>query len=100
MADATTIAEFVTRLEAYLGQVTGGAVRLSNVTRLTGGASRDTWSLDATIEGGSEAGAHRLILRPESRLRKVTAGSIVEEILNEVSVPVIQAEEEPEHPLR
>ena len=63
MADATTIAEFASRLEAYLGQLTGGAVRLSNVTRLTGGASRDTWSLDASIDGGLEAGLHRLILR-------------------------------------
>jgi MoxR-like ATPase len=32
--------------------------------------------------------AHRLILKPESRLRKVTAGSVVEEILADVSVPV------------
>jgi MoxR-like ATPase len=31
---------------------------------------------------------HRLILRPESRLRKVTAASIVHEILSEVSVPM------------
>jgi MoxR-like ATPase len=32
--------------------------------------------------------AHRLILKPESRLRKVTAASVVEEILADVSVPV------------
>jgi MoxR-like ATPase len=31
---------------------------------------------------------HRLILKPESRLRKVTAASVVEEILGDVSVPV------------
>lgn len=31
---------------------------------------------------------HRLILRPESRLRKVTAASIIQEIVSEVSVPV------------
>ncbi|HEV7224982.1 MAG TPA: MoxR family ATPase [Pirellulales bacterium] len=30
---------------------------------------------------------HRLILRPESRLRKVTAARVVEEVLNEVPVP-------------
>ncbi len=63
MADATTIAEFATRLEAYLGGITRGSVQISNLTRLTGGASRDTWSLDATIVGGPEAGSHRLILR-------------------------------------
>lgn len=35
--------------------------------------------------------AHRLIIRPESRLRKVTAASVVEQILNEVSVPTLQS---------
>ena len=44
--------------------------------------------------------AHRLILRPESRLRKITAASIVNEIVTEVSVPVIQSEEEPEYRIR
>ncbi len=34
---------------------------------------------------------HRLILRPESRLRKVTAASIVEEIVEEVPVPMLPA---------
>jgi MoxR-like ATPase len=32
---------------------------------------------------------HRLIVRPESRLRKVTAASIVEELLNEVAIPTL-----------
>jgi MoxR-like ATPase len=32
--------------------------------------------------------AHRILVRPESRLRKKTAAAIVEEILNEVAVPV------------
>ena len=44
--------------------------------------------------------AHRLILRPESRLRKITAATIVNEIVTEVAVPVIEAEEEPERRLR
>ena len=35
---------------------------------------------------------HRLILRPESRLRKVTAAAIVEEILGEIPVPTMAAE--------
>jgi MoxR-like ATPase len=34
--------------------------------------------------------AHRLILRPESRLRKVTPASVINEILTELSVPVGQ----------
>lgn len=35
---------------------------------------------------------HRLIVRPESRLRKVTGASIVEEILGEIPVPTLAAE--------
>ena len=35
---------------------------------------------------------HRLIVRPESRLRKVTATAIVEEILGEIPVPTLSAE--------
>ncbi len=37
---------------------------------------------------------HRLILRPESRLRKVTAESVVEEIVEQIPVPMLS--EEPE----
>src|SRR5216684_3545211 len=36
--------------------------------------------------------SHRLIVRPESRLRKVTAAAIVEEILGEIPVPTLTAE--------
>jgi MoxR-like ATPase len=32
---------------------------------------------------------HRVILRPESRLRKITAASVIEETMREVSVPTI-----------
>jgi MoxR-like ATPase len=35
---------------------------------------------------------HRLILRPESRLRKVTAAAVVTEVLDAVPVPVMSAE--------
>ncbi len=34
---------------------------------------------------------HRLIIRPESRLRKVTAASVVTEILTETSVPLVNS---------
>ena len=34
---------------------------------------------------------HRVILRPESRLRKITAASVIEETMREVSVPTIQS---------
>jgi MoxR-like ATPase len=36
--------------------------------------------------------AHRLILRPESRLRKVTAAQVANEILNETPVPTLRSE--------
>ncbi len=36
--------------------------------------------------------SHRLILRPESRLRKVSAATVVAEILDEVAVPMISSE--------
>ena len=34
---------------------------------------------------------HRLILRPESRLRKVTTESVLDEIVSEIAVPTVQA---------
>ncbi|HEY2881877.1 MAG TPA: MoxR family ATPase [Pirellulales bacterium] len=34
---------------------------------------------------------HRIILRPESRLRKITAAALVNDIIGEISVPVLQA---------
>jgi MoxR-like ATPase len=34
---------------------------------------------------------HRLIIRPESRLRKITAAAVVTEILTEVSVPMVSS---------
>jgi MoxR-like ATPase len=37
---------------------------------------------------------HRLILRPESRLRKVTTAAVVEEVVAEVRVPVLENEPE------
>jgi MoxR-like ATPase len=39
---------------------------------------------------------HRLILRPESRLRKMTAESIVEEIVAEVPVPILSEQQGPQ----
>jgi MoxR-like ATPase len=33
---------------------------------------------------------HRIILRPESRLRKVTAGAVVDDIIAEIAVPTLE----------
>ena len=35
---------------------------------------------------------HRVILRPESRLRKVTAASVIEDVVAEVRVPILSSE--------
>jgi MoxR-like ATPase len=34
---------------------------------------------------------HRLILRPESRLRKVTTESVVQDVIDEIAVPTIES---------
>jgi MoxR-like ATPase len=34
---------------------------------------------------------HRMILRPESRLRKITASSVVDSILSQIAVPILTA---------
>ena len=33
---------------------------------------------------------HRMILKPESRLRKVTPGAVVDEIIAEIAVPTLE----------
>jgi MoxR-like ATPase len=38
--------------------------------------------------------AHRIIIRPESRLRKVTAANLLHEIVDEVRVPIHPRQEE------
>ena len=38
--------------------------------------------------------AHRIIVTPDSRLRRITADKVVDEILNEVPVPTIRAGDE------
>jgi len=44
--------ELASRLEAFLGRARGATgARVEHLRRLTGGASRETWSFDATIAG-------------------------------------------------
>lgn len=63
MTDAMTIAELGSRLEAYLQQIVSSPVKIANLVRLTGGASRDTWIFDAEIATGPEAGKLALVMR-------------------------------------
>jgi aminoglycoside phosphotransferase (APT) family kinase protein len=61
MADAPPQgAALAERLAAYLSQRTGVAVRIGGLERLPGGASRESWVLDATA---GEGAPERLVLR-------------------------------------
>ncbi len=55
----TTIPDWLPQLEGFLAQKAGGAARVVQCRRLTGGASRDTWALDVETAKGVE----RLVLR-------------------------------------
>jgi aminoglycoside phosphotransferase (APT) family kinase protein len=59
----TTIKDFAARLERFLAEQVGAPVRVVAARHLTGGASRDTWSLDVEIDSGPEAGRQALVLR-------------------------------------
>jgi aminoglycoside phosphotransferase (APT) family kinase protein len=52
-------------LAARLGGVLGGGVRIAELRRLTGGASRETWSFTAHLDGPAhlDSTARRLVLR-------------------------------------
>jgi aminoglycoside phosphotransferase (APT) family kinase protein len=58
-------------LEAWLrGALEARAVRLSDLTLLTGGAIHENWKMSATVDGGPRAGSHIWVLRtdPKSHL--------------------------------
>jgi aminoglycoside phosphotransferase (APT) family kinase protein len=60
--------ELAARIEAFLLRETSArAVRIADLRRLTGGASRETWSLDATVEHGNHAETLPLILQRDAR---------------------------------
>ena len=60
--------ELARGIEGFIARETGAAVRVSDLRRLTGGASRETWSLDATLERAGGAGETlRLILQRDVR---------------------------------
>lgn len=51
--------ELAQRLSAYLSAVSGQTARLTNAIPLSGGASRETWLLDVTLDGTP----HQFVLR-------------------------------------
>jgi aminoglycoside phosphotransferase (APT) family kinase protein len=64
--------ELSARLAAFLSRALGRAVRIENLQLLTGGASRQTWAFDATIDGKTLA----LILRSDPRHSQVVTGAV------------------------
>jgi aminoglycoside phosphotransferase (APT) family kinase protein len=72
----TTINDFRTRLEAFLAEVVGSPVRVSAARQLTGGASRESWAIDAEVAEGPKVGRLALVLRRDM------GGTIHEEALS------------------
>lgn len=50
---ATENDELASNIERFISNETGVAARVSDLRRLTGGASRETWSLDVALDRGS-----------------------------------------------
>lgn len=60
----------VARLRNFIAREAGATrVDISKVTPLRGGAIQENWALDLTIEGGSRAGYHALVLRTDAPSR-------------------------------
>ena len=57
-------AELRPHLEAFIARETGAAVRVENLRKLPGGASREIWSFDADIGGDTELSPLQSIRQP------------------------------------
>ena len=57
------LAEMPARLEAFLTAEAGGRARVTACKPLAGGASREMFAVDVSIEGGPHEGVHALVLR-------------------------------------
>jgi aminoglycoside phosphotransferase (APT) family kinase protein len=64
---ATENDELAANIERFIAAQTGFPARISDLRRLTGGASRETWSLDATITRDGATEAVPLILQRDVR---------------------------------
>jgi aminoglycoside phosphotransferase (APT) family kinase protein len=91
------------RLRAYLAGKVGRPVAVSDLTRLAGGVSRETWAFDLTAEGGDARQPQRLVLRMDTALAFIEGSRPAEFNLirlagrHGVPVPnVLWCEEEPE----
>jgi len=82
----TTINDLRSRLESFLAEMVHAPVHVTGARQLTGGASRESWSVDIEVAGGPEAGNQALVLRRDM------GGVIHEEALSrEQEFRVLQA---------
>lgn len=76
--------------ELAIGASPRGSIALMNVSRgLAAVRGRDFVIPDDVKEFAHEVLAHRIILKPEARLRRRTTTAIIGEILNKVEVPIL-----------
>jgi hypothetical protein len=59
--------ELASNIASFIARETGAGVRVEGLRRLTGGASRETWSLDAIVDRGGAAETVPLILQRDVR---------------------------------
>jgi aminoglycoside phosphotransferase (APT) family kinase protein len=60
---ASSIDELRQELETFITAAAGGPARVTGLRPIAGGASRETWAIEVTIESGPETGAHALVVR-------------------------------------
>ena len=79
-----------THPQAALGASPRGSLGLLHASQAYAAVAGRTYVLPDDIKRlASAVLAHRLILRPESRVKRVTGPAIIEEILNRVPVPTV-----------
>ncbi|HWD48484.1 MAG TPA: hypothetical protein VG309_01065, partial [Rhizomicrobium sp.] len=68
----STNVDFLAALDAALARALPGFERVETITRLSGGASQETWSFDALINGKTEP---LILRRSPGGGERVTTGS-------------------------
>jgi aminoglycoside phosphotransferase (APT) family kinase protein len=63
LVEPLALSEMSARLEAFLTAEAGGRARVTALSPLAGGASREMFTVDVVLEGGPHEGAHALVLR-------------------------------------
>jgi hypothetical protein len=53
-------------LQSWLSELFAGAVQVSKLRRLSGGAVQDNWAVDVDVRDGDNRGGHALVLRVDA----------------------------------